>query len=127
MSWRIPLELSKKFKMASKMDVIFKEYYMYVRTSSEQAAIFRIGPEKLVEQHTKSPGESHRCSPRNSRWRLKWTSFSKNITCMLELVQNNLTFSLKAWKYGPNNILKVLENPLQLSKKSKMAFKMVVI
>jgi len=41
--------------MASKMDVIFKEYYLYVRTSSEQADIFRIGPEKSVEQHTKSP------------------------------------------------------------------------
>ena len=44
--------------MASKMAVIFKEYYLYVRTSSEQTEIFRIGPEKAVEQHTKSPGEN---------------------------------------------------------------------
>jgi len=42
--------------MASKMDVIFKEYYLYIRTSSEEAEIFRIGPEISVEQHTKSPG-----------------------------------------------------------------------
>ena len=40
------------------MDVIFKEYYLYVRTNSEQAEIFRIGPDKSVEEHTKSPGES---------------------------------------------------------------------
>ena len=44
--------------MASKMAIIFKEYYLYVRTSSEQAEIFRIGPEKAVEQHTKSSGQS---------------------------------------------------------------------
>jgi len=44
--------------MASKMDFIFKEHYLYVRTSSEQAIILRIGPKKSVEQHTKSPGES---------------------------------------------------------------------
>src|SRR6218665_1954698 len=71
--------------MASKMAVIFKEYYLCVRTSSEQAEIFRIGPEKLVEQHTKSPGESPWSFPRNPRWRPKWPSFSKNITCMLGL------------------------------------------
>src|SRR6218665_120242 len=58
------LQLSKKFKMASKMDIIFKEYYLYVRTSSEQAEIFRIGPEKLVEQHTNSSDESLWSSPR---------------------------------------------------------------
>ena len=44
--------------MASKMTVIFKENYLYVRTSSGQAEIFRIGSEILVEQHTKSPGKS---------------------------------------------------------------------
>ena len=87
------MELSKKFKMASKMAVILKEYYLYVRTSSEQAEIFRIGPEKAVEQHTKSPGQSPWNFPRNSRWRPKWLSFSKNITCMLELAQNKLKFS----------------------------------
>jgi len=38
--------------MASKMDAIFKEYYSYVRTSSGQAEIFKIGPEKSVEHHT---------------------------------------------------------------------------
>ena len=44
--------------MASKMAIIFKDNYLYVRTSSEQAEIFRIGPEISVEQQTKSPGES---------------------------------------------------------------------
>ena len=44
--------------MASKMDVIFKEYYLYAWISLVQAEIFRIGPEKSAEQHTKSPGES---------------------------------------------------------------------
>jgi len=46
---------------------------------------------------------------------------------MPEIAQTKLKFSEYLWKYGPNNILKVLENPLQLSKKSKMAFKMAVI
>jgi len=52
------MELSKKFKMASKMDLIFKEHHLYLWISSEQAEIFRIGPEKPAAQHTKSPGES---------------------------------------------------------------------
>src|SRR6218665_999990 len=107
MTW----ELSKKFKMASKMHVIFKEYYLYVRTSSGQADIFRIGPEKSVERHTKSSGESLWSVPRNPRWRPKWTSFSKNITCMLELAQNKLKFSEYVQKYQQNNILNVLKNP----------------
>jgi len=34
------------------MAVILKEYYLYVRTSSEQAEIFRIALEKSVEQHS---------------------------------------------------------------------------
>ena len=71
--------------MASKMAIIFKEHHFYVRTSSEQAEIFRIGPEKAVEQHTKSPGQSAVSFPRNPRWRPKWPSFSKNITCVFEL------------------------------------------
>ena len=79
--------------MASKMDVIIKEYYLCVRTSSEQAEIARIGPEKPVEQHTESPEESPWGFPRNSRWRPKWPSFSKNITCMFELAQNKPTIS----------------------------------
>ena len=83
--------------MASKMAVIFKEYCLYVRTSSGQAEIFRIGSEKLVQQNTKSPGESPWSFPRNSIWRSKWTSFAKNITCMLELAQNKLKF----FRIGP--------------------------
>src|SRR6218665_1674385 len=31
--------------------------------------------------------------------------------CMLEIAHNKLIFSGWLWKYGPNNILKVLENP----------------
>ena len=54
------------------MAVIFKENYLYVRTSSGQAEIFRIGPEKSVEQHTKSPEESPWNFPGNPRWRQKW-------------------------------------------------------
>jgi len=52
------MKLSQKFKMASKMAIIFKEYYFYVRTSSGEVKIFRIRPEQSVQQHTKSPGES---------------------------------------------------------------------
>src|SRR6218665_4173337 len=83
----ITLELSKKFTMTSKMAIIFKEYYLCVRTSSEQAEIFRLDQKKPAEQHNKSPGESPSSFPRNLRWRPKWPSFSKNITCMLELAE----------------------------------------
>src|SRR6218665_160253 len=113
--------------MAFKMTVIFKENYLYVITSSGQAEIFRIGSEKSVEQHTKCPGESFLSFPRNSRWRSKWTSFSKNITCMLKLAQNKLKFSELVQKNKQINILKFLEKPPGAFKKSKMASKMAII
>ena len=79
--------------MASKMDVIFKEYYLYVRTSSEQADIFRIGPEKSVEQHTKSPWESTWSSPRIQDGDQNGRHLSKNINSILETPNTKLKFS----------------------------------
>src|SRR6218665_3666968 len=97
--------------MASKMAIIFKENCLYVRTSSGQAEIFRIGPEKSVEQHTKSPEESPWSFPRNPRWRQKWPSFKKNFSSRLEIAHNNQNFLVYLRKYGQTNTLKVLESP----------------
>jgi len=78
--------------MASKMDVIFKEYYLYVRSSPEQADIFRIGPEKSAEQHTKSPGESP-ATFQKAQDGIQNGRHLKNISCMLEIAHNKLKFS----------------------------------
>jgi len=67
---------------------------MKPRHFSKQAEIFRIGPEKSAEQHTKSPRESHWRFPRNPRWCPKWLSLNKNISCTLEIAHNKLKFSV---------------------------------
>src|SRR6218665_3743312 len=127
MVWAITLELSKKFKMASKMAIIFKEYYLCVRISSEQAEIFRIGPGISVEQHTKRPGQSPWSFQEIQDGVQNGRHLNRNISFMLEIAPNKLKFSLKPRKYGQSNILKVLKNPPGTSKKPMMASRMAAI
>ena len=74
--------------MASKMAVIFKEHHLYVWISSEQAEIFRMGPVKSAEQHTKSPGESPGAFQEIQDGVQNGHHFSKNISRMLEIAHN---------------------------------------